>query len=584
MASIYDVNYGMVVPNILPPNKRLPNFLSYLIDLVYPIQWNHDNFFNEYANGSGSPLWTSTGMYNRNDRVITWYPFDTNISAISNTSYTMGSPRENAVYACQVPTPPNLGAGTWPILCTPEQDKGTGAELVAYLQGGQIADVGIKSGGSGYGQAAWVSFIGGPEDEFSTAVLNYDNNSIQAQVYTNGSGQVVAVALTGSSVQLTPYIIPPVVMIPSSTGTGAKAVANITNGIVTGFAVVAGGSGYPNFNISSGIIFGGTTTGPGSITNVTVVASGTYTSVPLVLVGSQWSTVSEDFRGARSRAMYNSKLGTLTWIMNEWFHTTFRNFNPVGSIGLYGWGTGDSATATATVVGGVITAVAVTAPGSGYANTPEIFISDPHGTLATAVAVMSYRSWNSAATYNINDLVSYQGASYKSLVNANTGNTPAASPADWLQVLNSVYTGQIQSIQVTSGGSGYTSPSVEIIVPGVVNPPGGGTGPFQQAHSDIFITSEIETASNIFYAVPVETNAYVSYVVPFDSGSSSYMNTPIQYINGNTDRDIADFIIWVPRTTFWDPLVAQGNSPDAIVRHLADQYVLAGLHYAVIPY
>jgi FtsP/CotA-like multicopper oxidase with cupredoxin domain len=63
-----------------------------------------------------------------------------------------------------------------------------------------------------------------------------------------------------------------------------------------------------------------------------------------------------------------------------------------------------TATAAATVVGGVITAINVTNPGSGYLSEPTVTITDTTGTNATAVANFGYSftdPWvTSAATYN----------------------------------------------------------------------------------------------------------------------------------------------------------------------------------------
>lgn len=580
--SIYDVNYSALVPNILPPNKRLPRFMQYLRDLVFPVQWSHDAFFDDYADGSVDPIWVSTLSYTIGDRVISWYPFDANINDISNTSYTMGQPRSNSVYECEVDvtTLNDVSAGTWPVLSTPEQDKGIDGRLVSNVSGGLVVGVGIASGGTGYGQAAWVNFIQGGGSN-AAAVLNYDGNSLQAGSVTLSLGAITGLSLTGASLQPTPYKVPPTVMFKDFTGSGAKVVPILTNGIVTGFTIIDGGTGYTAPTV---FIFGGTTTGAGTITSVTVVDGGSgYTSPPQALVSSQWFLVTQDFRGARSRAHYNSRLGTLTWILNEWFHTVFRNFNPIGAIGLYGWGTGDSATATATQMGGVITSIAVTFTGSGYATAPYIFISDPTGTGATATAIMSYPNWSPITAYSIGDFVVYFNATYQAIAN-NTGDNPATTPASWTLVSNNSYTGAVQSITIQSGGTGYTNPTVQIIVPGVTTPPGGGTGPFQQLHSDIFITPLNEISADIFYTVPIETDPVVSYVIPLDAGNPGYGGQPIQYIQGSTQASINDFIVWVPYLTFWAPILAQGNNPEAVVRHVVDQYALAGLHYSVLYY
>lgn len=68
--AIYDLDYAQVVLNLLPVLKRKPIFVSWLVALCSPLQWLHDNFFNEYANGSNAALWFNLTFYNKGDRVV----------------------------------------------------------------------------------------------------------------------------------------------------------------------------------------------------------------------------------------------------------------------------------------------------------------------------------------------------------------------------------------------------------------------------------------------------------------------------------------------------------------------------------
>jgi hypothetical protein len=52
--SIYDVDYSIIFKQILPVDKRVEPNLSWGTSLVKPLQWNHDNFFSEYLDGSSA--------------------------------------------------------------------------------------------------------------------------------------------------------------------------------------------------------------------------------------------------------------------------------------------------------------------------------------------------------------------------------------------------------------------------------------------------------------------------------------------------------------------------------------------------
>jgi len=70
MASIYDLNFYNWVVNSLPVLKRTERAVQWLTSLCSPLQWLHDNFFNEYANGSGSALYSGATTYATGDRVV----------------------------------------------------------------------------------------------------------------------------------------------------------------------------------------------------------------------------------------------------------------------------------------------------------------------------------------------------------------------------------------------------------------------------------------------------------------------------------------------------------------------------------
>ena len=516
--AIYDIDYNNLVANILPPNKRLPRFLQFLRSFVKPLGWNHSNFFGEYAQGSGAPLWSSTNTYAVGNKVNSWFPFDTNINNITNTSFSTGYPRQNAVYECQF-------GGKWPILCAPQQDYGTGAELVSSLDNtGGVSGIGIKNGGSGYGVAAQLYFVG-QGGTLTKGFLDFDNNNIKGTA-TVSAGAVTSVAISGF--QATQYVVPPTVYFFSLFGGGAIGVPILDNGIVTGVTIVNGGSGY--LEAPAVYIYGGTTRGKGEITQVRVPFPGTgYTEAPQVFVGSQWQLVTNDFRGATKRTKYNGHLGTLTWILNEYFHTTFRNFS--SPIGLYGWSTGGGATlGTVSVVSGEITNIAVITAGSAYSEPPLVYISDDTGVGATAYAV--------------------------------------------------VEEGEVKSINISNKGSGYSStPEVTLF--------GGGQGIYQQAHSDIFI-STLSEVGNIFFVGAIDAES--SYVI----ADNIEIAIPfVQYVGG-TNGISNQYAVWIP-LTYWNNIVVEdipsGMTDEVlkftrenIFRTIIDKYAPAGVSYVVLPY
>lgn len=70
MASIYDLDFNNWVTNSLPVLKRTERAVQWLTSLLAPLQWLHDNFFNEYANGSASALYAGATTYAIGDRVV----------------------------------------------------------------------------------------------------------------------------------------------------------------------------------------------------------------------------------------------------------------------------------------------------------------------------------------------------------------------------------------------------------------------------------------------------------------------------------------------------------------------------------
>lgn len=70
--SIYDVDYTIVGPQLLPPDKRRTRQMAWIKCLLYPLQYLHDILFVSYKQGSTAPQYAG-GTYNQGDRVVYFF-------------------------------------------------------------------------------------------------------------------------------------------------------------------------------------------------------------------------------------------------------------------------------------------------------------------------------------------------------------------------------------------------------------------------------------------------------------------------------------------------------------------------------
>jgi hypothetical protein len=85
------------------------------------------------------------------------------------------------------------------------------------------------------------------------------------------------------------------------------------------------------------------------------------------------------------------------------------------------------------------------------------------GLAAAPTSIQWKGAWASASTYTLGDAVSFNGSSYISLIDANTGNPPDTSPAEW-------------DLIAQGGAPGATGPAGATGATGEQGPP-GATGP-----------------------------------------------------------------------------------------------------------
>lgn len=169
----------------------------------------------------------------------------------------------------------NLNGGS---ITTPQVHRGGGTGTVNFNGGSLTASL---SGNFMQDLTAANVYAGG-------ATLNTNGNTItvaQPLLAPTGSGvTALSVAVGGAG-----YIDAPLVAITGGTGTGATAIANVVNGVVTGFAITNPGTGY-----SPGDVLTATLTGGGATTAATpgTFTFGTNTSGGLTKIGAGSLTLS----------------------------------------------------------------------------------------------------------------------------------------------------------------------------------------------------------------------------------------------------------------------------------------------------
>jgi hypothetical protein len=251
---------------------------------------------------------------------------------------------------------------------------GTGATATAVLTGGLVTGITITNSGSGYTTAPSLGFTGGTTtggDVAPTAV----GNATQFTVST-----VVKGANGTYSVRPTTVLIaaPPAPVL-------ATATASIANGLVTGFTVTNGGTGYtspPTVNLSGGAFVSPVTatftaTLSGDKVNGTPRsnAGAGYTTPPTVT----FSAPPESVQATATALVSNNRVTgfTLTNPGSGYFST------PTVTLAAPSLGA-QPASAVARVSNGKVTGFTITAGGSGYGVTPKVTIAAPPAQTGTA--------------------------------------------------------------------------------------------------------------------------------------------------------------------------------------------------------
>ncbi len=251
---------------------------------------------------------------------------------------------------------------------------GTGATATAVLTGGSVTGITITNPGSGYTTAPSLGFTGGTTT----------GGDVAPTAVGNASQFTVSTVVKGANGSYT--VIPSTVVIDAPpAAVQATATALIANGLVTGFTVTNGGTGYtspPTVNLSGGAFvnpstatFTATLSGD-KVTSTTRVSAGAgYTTPPTVTFSAPPASVQAT---ATATVSNNRVTGfTLTNAGSGYFST------PTVTLAAPSLGA-QPASAVAQVSNGKVTGFTITAGGSGYGVTPKVTIAAPPAQTGTA--------------------------------------------------------------------------------------------------------------------------------------------------------------------------------------------------------
>lgn len=358
---------------------------------------------------------------------------------------------------------------------------GHGAEASIYPiadPAGAIISMGIISGGFGYvatDAPVAVTFTDNPNGQV-TATATESGGSVTAVTVSNGgnywtgtptvtfsggggSGATAQALLTATSVKRLDVVAggnsfdyPPLVFVLGGGGSGATATANLAPAGVGSIPLLSQGSGYtspPDVVFSGGGGSGAAATtiiGGGKVLAVLVTANGSgYTTQPEIVLQGGGGL------GAVAYAELNSYVESVTLVSAGSGYTT----TPLGIAVQQGGGQ-----LTLTISGGVITAATVLHTGQ-YYFAPSVTVVDQNGTGSGAVITTAL---GPTALHQDMFYVVAQGSGYTENTTTSVALTISGgggAGATGYAVVNGI--GNIVGVNLTSGGSGYTSaPTVAI--------------------------------------------------------------------------------------------------------------------------
>jgi hypothetical protein len=471
-----------------------------------------------------------------------------------------------------------------------------------FFENGQILNIGIQSGGSGYtfanitsngdgyiasdpvlitnttitnpgtGYTGGATLSASPPYPSASAWVS-GNQVLLGQYITYGINQYLATqtgVLSSPAPTHTSGIVQNGTASLKYVGTTVTGSVNVTGGSVTSiilngsiydFNFTSGGYGYnapPSVNIqdiNDGSLFGGEEGyyggGPDqddfvgvalmigtSVSSVQIVNQGyNYPVVPAVTFGNLWTASTAVT--VNSQYYYSNRLYTVLYSGTTGITAPTNISNSVQSIALSSGGSGyisasvtisapditggTQATATATISGGVITAINITNSGSGYVKTPTIIINNTGNNTLGAIAKVSivqigftdgtatltYVGYPATATAVLKYGSGYQAAPSLTILpvsgglNAGAYFVAAKSEAKLIPVIQN---GQITGVNILDSGIGYTYANLTVT--------GDGTGALLQANlspgdlSTLQANTELLTPDGRIMAYPVISGGF----------------------------------------------------------------------------
>jgi hypothetical protein len=300
------------------------------------------------------------------------------------------------------------------------------------------------------------------------------------------------------------YTSAPTVTIAGGGGSGATAVANIgasSSGAITTASVTAAGSGYtsaPTVTVSSpdgtGATFQALISGA-PITSVSVNNSGKiycYASGVTPTITFSTSPTTNTISNATATVNMNSTAGCISAVQIP-AGTCSKQKNKTGvsmTAAPPGSGSGFAGTVN-TDSTGKITAITVSAPGSGYSGGSGTF------TIGNGANACSFTTTFGVGTQVASvTIAAGNGGSYMSQPTATLGGSSPATPSSGatLPVVTANWSSSgstITGINVTNSGTGYLQPSYNLILTG-----GGGSGAVAKAFTGSTTVVQSYTVTN----------------------------------------------------------------------------------------
>lgn len=320
---------------------------------------------------------------------------------------------------------------------------GEGATATATLLNGRVNDVVMTANGIGYGTGTTVTFEETVEHASLEAVVEFGVTSIA--MGNKGTGYTAAPAVT-----------------IHGDGTGATAQAIMT-GVVDGaaFNITNGGSNYTK--VPDVLLTGGG--GSGATADAVLSARGSIAAVNVAgdaYYDAGATTINVEFSATfGTGANATAALAATGRVQSINVTNGGAGYITAPAVSITGDGTG--ALATATIIGGIVTAINIydadpgigvnLQHGSGYTSaTVQIEAAPSGGTNATATAVI-YKAVESIT-------VGGGGTQYDNATSVVLNPAPDAGTFSGTAVINK----SVESISLTDAGTGYTTaPTVQII-------------------------------------------------------------------------------------------------------------------------